>query len=118
MQRDDALVGPVLPLPILLTFDEYRNGHSKSGEEGVFSLEREIRLQCDEIKQVASEMALSDSSCELHGDQAVFLADERDDMWAVLKNQNLFVYTIQLHLSALPWITYRTISLRMRNLIT
>ena len=50
-------------------------------EAGVFSLEREISLQCDEIKQVASEMALSDSSCELHGDQAVSLADEREDMW-------------------------------------
>ena len=31
---------------------------------------------------------------------------------AVLKNQNLFVYTIQLHLSALPWITYRKMSFR------
>ncbi|KAK4571841.1 hypothetical protein RGQ29_030304 [Quercus rubra] len=82
VQRDDALVGPVLPLPILLTLHEYRNGHSESEEEaGVFSLEREISLQCDEIKQVASEMALSDSSCELHGDQAVSLADEREDMW-------------------------------------
>ena len=26
-------------------------------------------------------MALSDSSCELHGDQVVSLADEREDMW-------------------------------------
>ena len=26
-------------------------------------------------------MALSDSSCELHGDQVVSLVDEREDMW-------------------------------------
>ncbi|KAF3952860.1 hypothetical protein CMV_021634 [Castanea mollissima] len=71
VQRDDALVGPVLS-----------NGHSESEDKaGVFSLEREISLQCDEIKQVASEMALSDSSCKLHGDQADSLADEREDMW-------------------------------------
>nr|POE61638.1 putative galacturonosyltransferase 4 [Quercus suber] len=31
--------------------------------------------------EVANEMALSYSSCELHGDQAVSLADEREDMW-------------------------------------
>ncbi|KAK9989757.1 hypothetical protein SO802_029996 [Lithocarpus litseifolius] len=81
VQRNDALVGPVLPLPILLTLHEYRNGHSESEEAGVFSLERESSLKCDEIKQVGSEMALSDSSCELHVDQAVSLADEREDMW-------------------------------------
>nr|POF00279.1 hypothetical protein CFP56_29823 [Quercus suber] len=91
VQRDDALVGPVFPLPILLTLHEYRNGHSESEEEaGVFSLEREISLQCDEIKQVASEMALSDSSCELHGDQALSLADEREDMWGSFQKPKPF----------------------------
>nr|POE73138.1 chaperone protein dnaj 1, mitochondrial [Quercus suber] len=91
VQRDDALVGPVLPLPILLTLHEYRNGHSELDEEaGVFSLEREISLQCDETKQVAHEMALSDSSCELHGDQAVSLADEREDMWGSFQKPKPF----------------------------
>ena len=81
VQRDDALVGPVLPLPILLTLHEYRNGYSELEEEAcAFSVERELRLQCDEIKQVASGMAVSDSSCELHDDHAVSLADDREDI--------------------------------------
>ena len=35
-------------------------------------------------------MALSDSSCELHGDQAVSLADEREDMWGSSQKPKLF----------------------------
>ena len=71
MQRDDALVGPVLPLPVLLTLHEYRNGYSAMEEAGGFSLEREVNPRCDEVKQVASEMAVSDSGRELHEVHAV-----------------------------------------------
>lgn len=81
VQRDDALVGPVLPLPVLLTLHEYRNGYSDLEGAGEFSLERELSLRFDEVKQVASERAVSDSGCELHDECAVSLADDREEMW-------------------------------------
>ncbi|KAG6672766.1 hypothetical protein I3842_16G075900 [Carya illinoinensis] len=81
VQRDDALVGPVLPLPILLALHEYRNGYSDlEGMDG-FSLEKEFSLRCDEVKQVASELAVLDSICELRDDGAVSLADDREKIW-------------------------------------
>ena len=35
-------------------------------------------------------MAMSDSTCELHGDQAVSLANEREDMWGSSQKPKLF----------------------------
>ncbi|KAF5462782.1 hypothetical protein F2P56_018763 [Juglans regia] len=79
VQRDDALVGPVLPLPILLALHEYRNDYSDlEGMDG-FSLEKEFSLRCDEVKQVASELAVPDSGCELRDDGTVSLADDREE---------------------------------------
>ncbi|KAF5460106.1 hypothetical protein F2P56_020000, partial [Juglans regia] len=81
VQRDDALVGPVLPLPVLLALHEYRNGYSDlEGMDG-FSLEKEFSLRCDEVKQVASELAVPDSGCELRDDGAVSLANDREETW-------------------------------------
>ncbi|KAG6683942.1 hypothetical protein I3842_12G038600 [Carya illinoinensis] len=92
VQRDDALVGPVLPLPILLALHEYRNGYSDlEGMDG-FSLEKEFRLRCDEVKQVASELAVPDSGCELRDDGAVSLADDREETWGSSEKQKPFCF--------------------------
>ncbi|KAJ4721002.1 TATA box-binding protein associated factor RNA polymerase I subunit C [Melia azedarach] len=82
VQRSDAIVGPVLPLPILVTLDEIRNGCLYSEVEAeIFSPEAELGLRCNEVMQVASEMAVSDSTFEFHDDHAVSLANEKDEMW-------------------------------------
>ncbi|XP_039031402.1 uncharacterized protein LOC120166106 [Hibiscus syriacus] len=80
LQPDDSLVGPVLPLPILLTLHEFHNGCPDSEKMSEFSSDMELGLRCTEVMQVATEMAVSDSS-SLNNDQTVSLADERDEMW-------------------------------------
>ncbi|MBA0771464.1 hypothetical protein Gotri_019929, partial [Gossypium trilobum] len=55
MQPDDSLVGPVLPLPILLTLHEFRNGCPDS----------------EKMCEFSSEV----------NDEIVSLADDRDEMW-------------------------------------
>ncbi|KAJ6359244.1 hypothetical protein OIU76_000880 [Salix suchowensis] len=80
VQSGDALVGPVLPLPILSTLHELLNGCPNSQEEtGGFSSESELRVQCNEVMQVAKEVAVSDSTTKLQDDNAVSLDDDGDD---------------------------------------
>lgn len=80
VQPDDSLVGPVLPLPVLLTLHEFRNGCPDSEKICEFSSEVELGLRCKEVIQVAAEKAIADSSL-LNNDQAISLADDRDEMW-------------------------------------
>lgn len=80
--RNDTLVGPVLPLPILLALHELRSGCPKSEEESSrFAVEKELRVRCNEVMQVASEMAASDPATELDEDRAVSLANDREEAW-------------------------------------
>ncbi|XP_050230114.1 uncharacterized protein LOC126679182 isoform X2 [Mercurialis annua] len=84
--RSEVLVGPVIPLPILITLHELRNGCPNS-QEGFsrFSSEIELNNQCKEVMQVARVMAMPDSTIELRDhddDDAVSLGDDRDDIWA------------------------------------
>ncbi|XP_010530431.1 PREDICTED: uncharacterized protein LOC104807021 [Tarenaya hassleriana] len=65
----DAFVGPVLPLPVLLTFHEFLNSQE---DPCGFSPKRELSHQCDQVSQVARDMARSDSD-------AVSLGYDRDD---------------------------------------
>ncbi|CAH2053398.1 unnamed protein product [Thlaspi arvense] len=51
------LVGPVLPLPVLLTLHEFRNGCPNS--EQAFSPDVEFSDRCDQISKAAREMANS-----------------------------------------------------------
>ncbi|XP_022742214.1 uncharacterized protein LOC111293644 isoform X2 [Durio zibethinus] len=80
VQPDDSLVGPVLPLPVLLTLHEFRNGCPDSEKTCEFSSEVELGLRCDEVMRAAAEKAIQDSSL-LNNDQAISLADDRDEMW-------------------------------------
>ena len=80
--RTDALVGPVLPLPILLALHEFHNGCPSSEEEsGGLSVEAEVRHRCNEVMQVAHEMAALDSTSVLYEDRTVSLADDREETW-------------------------------------
>lgn len=91
-QRSDAIVGPVLPLPILVTLHELHNGCPYSQEVGKFSSEEELNIRCDEVMQVASEMAVSDSAAKSHNDHAVSLADDRDDLWVDSQKLKPFIW--------------------------
>ncbi|XP_044478080.1 uncharacterized protein LOC123205217 [Mangifera indica] len=93
VQRDDALVGPVLPLPILVTLHEFRNGSPYSEEEASnFSSEGELYLRCEEVMQVAHEMAVSDSGIDFNEEHAVSLADSRDETWVDSRKPKPFIY--------------------------
>ncbi|KAJ4706563.1 TATA box-binding protein associated factor RNA polymerase I subunit C [Melia azedarach] len=81
VQRSDAIVGPILPLPVLVTLDEICNSCQNAEVEGdAFSPEAELGLRCNEVMQVASEMAVSDSTFEFHDDHVVSLANDKDEM--------------------------------------
>ncbi|XP_031285937.1 uncharacterized protein LOC116144634 isoform X2 [Pistacia vera] len=93
VQRDDALVGPVLPLPVLVTLHEFRNSSRYSEEEASnFSSEAELNLRCEEVMQVAREMAVSDSAIDFRDEHAVSLADGRDEAWVDSRKPKPFIY--------------------------
>ncbi|CAN0845728.1 hypothetical protein LINGRAHAP2_LOCUS4186 [Linum grandiflorum] len=71
----DTLVGPILPLPVLITVHELRNGSQISEEEATgFSAEAEFDIQCNEVMEMAKEVAGGDEEDET----AVSLASEND----------------------------------------
>ncbi|RVW95670.1 hypothetical protein CK203_031609 [Vitis vinifera] len=101
VQRDDALVGPVLPLPILsLLRDIHDTGCFDLEEADGFSFQEEVSLECNEVMKVTSEMAVSDSSSELHGDHAISLANDREETWIDTQNLKPFYLYDQQPFSA------------------
>lgn len=88
------LVGPVLPLPILITLHELQNGCPNSQDEiGGFSPDVELSNRCSEVMQVAREIAMPDSTAEPHDEDAVSLGNDRDDIWvASEKPKSFFLY--------------------------
>ncbi|KAL0899942.1 hypothetical protein Bca101_083903 [Brassica carinata] len=66
------LIGPVLPLPVLLTLHELRNGCLNS-EQQEFSPDAEFSDRCNQISKAAREMANSGAS-----ETTISL---EDDMW-------------------------------------
>ncbi|KAL5773547.1 hypothetical protein ACOSQ2_013471 [Xanthoceras sorbifolium] len=100
VQRHDSLLGPVVPLPVLITLHEFRNGCPSSEEEAdKFSSEAEVSLCCNEVMQVSREMAVLDLGFEFQtNDQAVLLGDDRDNLWADSEKPKPF---IRYHLPAL-----------------
>ena len=82
MQHDDALVGPVLPLPMLSVLQNIHEvGHFDLEEADGFSFQEEVSLECKEVMKVASKMAVLESSSELHNDHAVSLDNDREETW-------------------------------------
>ncbi|KAG7577716.1 hypothetical protein ISN45_Aa03g019700 [Arabidopsis thaliana x Arabidopsis arenosa] len=69
------LVGPVLPLPVLITLHEFRNGCLNSEQE--FSPEAELSNRCNQISKVTRELANSGRD-----ETTISLDDDLDDeMW-------------------------------------
>ncbi|KAL7164429.1 hypothetical protein ACSBR2_040361 [Camellia fascicularis] len=81
-----GFVGPVLPTPVLLTL---RKLHAEA-ETDLLSANDELSDQCNEVIQVASEMALSGSGLDAHNDHAVSLADSKDEIFSDTQKVNLF----------------------------
>ncbi|KAJ0264377.1 Uncharacterized protein HA466_0027430 [Hirschfeldia incana] len=67
------LIGPVLPLPVLLTLHELRNGRLNSQQQEFFSPDADFSDRCNQISKAAREMANSGSS------ETTISLD--DDMW-------------------------------------
>ncbi|XP_021912547.1 uncharacterized protein LOC110826242 [Carica papaya] len=91
VQRSNELVGPVLPLPVLLTLHEFRNGCLHSQKEDDFSAELEFSHQFNEVLQVAREVAVLEYDSELHDDQTVSLAADSEEMWIDSQNPKSFI---------------------------
>ncbi|XP_010261424.1 PREDICTED: uncharacterized protein LOC104600263 [Nelumbo nucifera] len=89
LQSDDALVGPVLPLPVLLSLCEINKSQRSSAmDEGdSFSAEAELTHQCNEVIKVVNEMTLPRSSSEFSDSYVVSLADHRDERWSSSEEQ-------------------------------
>ncbi|RDY07319.1 Protein SPIRRIG, partial [Mucuna pruriens] len=77
---NDDIVGPVIPFPVLLVVNEFRNGHSNL-EGGEFSVETELGLKFKEVMQVASEIAVSAYGSTHLDDHAVSLAEDGEETW-------------------------------------
>ena len=58
MQHKDGIVGPILPLPILLVLHEFYDGCGEL-EEGKFSVEEKLSISYDEVIKVAGDIAIS-----------------------------------------------------------
>lgn len=77
------LIGPVLPLPVLLTLHELRNGCVNSEQQELFSPDAEFAERCNQISKAASEMTNSGA-----GETIISLDD---DMWLSQKEKKRFI---------------------------
>ncbi|OIW06836.1 hypothetical protein TanjilG_03731 [Lupinus angustifolius] len=78
--NNNDIVGPVIPLPVLLAVNEFRNECSDS-EKGEFSIEAELSLKYKEVMQVADEIAVSAHDSMQLDDHAVSLAEDGEEAW-------------------------------------
>ncbi|CAL5394851.1 unnamed protein product [Camellia sinensis] len=86
VQPSTGFVGPVLPTPVLLTLRKLR----AEVETDLLSANDELSDQCNEVIQVASEMALAGSSLDAHNDHAVSLGDSKDEIFSDTQKVNSF----------------------------
>ncbi|KAF2556333.1 hypothetical protein F2Q68_00017372 [Brassica cretica] len=77
------LIGPVLPLPVLLTLHELSNGCLNSEQQEFFSPDGEFAERCNQISKAAREMANSGA-----GETIISLDD---DMWLSQKEKKRFI---------------------------
>ncbi|PIA38842.1 hypothetical protein AQUCO_02700203v1 [Aquilegia coerulea] len=94
LQLGDVLVGPVLPLPFLRALHKVKKKDSNCWYlEEEENEELELTQQCNEVMIVASEMALSESHCELNESPAVSLANDSEERWGGFQKQKpLFLF--------------------------
>ncbi|KAK7272678.1 hypothetical protein RJT34_29425 [Clitoria ternatea] len=86
---NDDIVGPIIPFPVLLVLNEFRNGYS--GLEGEFSVEAELDHKYKEVMQVAGEVAVSAYGPTHLDDHAVSLADDGEESWVGSSKSKSFV---------------------------
>ncbi|KAL6964600.1 hypothetical protein U1Q18_035650 [Sarracenia purpurea var. burkii] len=86
MQPGNALVGPLLPTPVLLTLRNLRTGEEADG----LSANSELSNQCNEVLQMVCEMAKSGSGYDVPNGHAVNLSDDRDPNFYDTQTRNLF----------------------------
>lgn len=79
----NSLVGPVIPVPFLVTFHKT---HMLKADN--LSADFEIDQECDKVMRVANEVTGSES--EPFNDIAVSLADDNEDMFYGSQNQQKF----------------------------
>ncbi|KAK3439327.1 hypothetical protein EUGRSUZ_C04176 [Eucalyptus grandis] len=84
-----SLVGPVLPIPFLLTLLCVRDGSSEASVG--LSPETELGLQFSEVMQVATKMTMLDSGSEVRDEHAISLADDKEQTWAVSEQEKPFL---------------------------
>ncbi|CAJ1947447.1 unnamed protein product [Sphenostylis stenocarpa] len=77
---NDDIVGPIIPFPVLLVLNEFRNGYSNL-EGGEFSVEAEVGLRYKEVMQVAGEIAVSAFGPTHLDEHAVSLAEDGEETW-------------------------------------
>uniref|UniRef100_A0A5B6YJP0 Uncharacterized protein n=1 Tax=Davidia involucrata TaxID=16924 RepID=A0A5B6YJP0_DAVIN len=88
VQPGDALVGPIFPLPVLLTLRKLRVEENES----VLSADTQLTLKCNEVMQVANEMAISGSGSDLQNDHVVSLAEDREETCHGSQKGNIFSF--------------------------
>ncbi|XP_052621964.1 uncharacterized protein LOC111893160 [Lactuca sativa] len=81
----NSLVGPVVPIPFLLTFHKT---HMLKADN--MSADSEIDRECDEVMKVANEVIASESESEAYNVTAVSLADDNEDVLYGSQNQEMF----------------------------
>ncbi|KAK7341958.1 hypothetical protein VNO80_24899 [Phaseolus coccineus] len=88
--NNDDIVGPVIPFPVLLVLNKFRNGGSNM-EGGEFSVEIELSLKYKEVMQVAGEIAVSAYGPTHLGDHVVSLAEDGEETWAGSSKSKFFL---------------------------
>ncbi|KAI3854637.1 hypothetical protein MKX03_005233 [Papaver bracteatum] len=89
VQPGDDLLGPVLPLPVLVNLHKVENEMGTSAaDKNEFSLTH----QCNEIMRVANIMGLPGSSAELLDSHAVSLDDDMDENSSVFQEVKSLVF--------------------------
>ncbi|KAI3861745.1 hypothetical protein MKW92_053080 [Papaver armeniacum] len=92
VQPGDDLLGPVLPLPVLVNLHKVEKEMGASAadknEENEFSLTH----QCNEIMRVANTMGLPGSSADILDSHAVSLDDDMDESFSVFQEVKSLVF--------------------------
>ncbi|KAJ4961665.1 hypothetical protein NE237_021575 [Protea cynaroides] len=86
----DPVLGPLLPLPLLLTLhamDKEKSCSYSEEEASVDILLTEISHQCNEIIKEANNMTLVGSHSEVNDSYAISLSSDRDEAW--IRSQKL-----------------------------
>ncbi|CAK9166786.1 unnamed protein product [Ilex paraguariensis] len=85
-QPSDALVGPIVPIRVLIILRKLYEAEETDG----LSANTELELHCNKVMQVANEVAASTSGSGLYNEHAVSLADDTEETCYVSQNEKLY----------------------------